>query len=201
MKPVAVVGLSPSTHIDAPFTNPHWECWGLPWDAGFWIHMDRLFEMHDRSFWGGGKPCSQYEHGYLDKLQTQVDVPLYMHEPHRDIKASVRYPFEMVNRVVFGHFPRWDQEDWYNSSLAYMVALAIAMEAPKIGLWGVDMSNENNADYRHQLPNMSYLLGFAAARGIEIHIPEGPTELLRFRGDVSNTNDNPGYVRRYGLLK
>ncbi|MCK5604711.1 hypothetical protein KAR91_22670, partial [Candidatus Pacearchaeota archaeon] len=41
---IAIVGLSPTTHDQTPMD---WEIWGLPWDEGYWVHYDRLFEMHE----------------------------------------------------------------------------------------------------------------------------------------------------------
>ncbi len=45
---VAIIGLAQSTHDDAPWDDPEWEKWGLPWDHN-WAMLDRFFEMHDTS--------------------------------------------------------------------------------------------------------------------------------------------------------
>ena len=42
---IAVVGLSPSSHEDAPWGDDDWEIWGLPWDS-MWELIDVHFEMH-----------------------------------------------------------------------------------------------------------------------------------------------------------
>jgi len=47
---VAIIGLSATTHHLAPWSDPEWQKWGLPWD-GYHAQMDRLFEMHDMRFW------------------------------------------------------------------------------------------------------------------------------------------------------
>ena len=45
---VAIIGLAPSTHADAPWDDPTWEKWGLPWDSTGYGFMKRHFEMHDQ---------------------------------------------------------------------------------------------------------------------------------------------------------
>lgn len=157
---VAIIGLGPSNK-DAP----DWERWGLPWDPLF-PQYDLGFEMHDRKLWGKDGP---YRHlmpdkfpNYLDRLKSSY-VPVFMREHQPDITMSVRYPFTDVSDDL-------DIADYYGSSVAYMLALAIHREYGEIGLWGVDLSEDV---YDHQRPNLEHLLGIGKARGINFVIPEG----------------------------
>jgi len=191
--------MAPSTEGDAPYEDPEWECWGLPWHKVRWAYFDRLFEMHDRALWES--PQSNRENEYLEKLQD-LWVPVYMQEKEMDIPQSVAYPFETLRGTFWRGFPRWDQEDWYNSSLSYAMVMAIDEGADEIGLWGIDMSSRHaEGEYRYQLPNMDYLIGRAEGAGIKVTIPQGPTELLKFEGEgIRMGKMMPSYPKRYGRL-
>ena len=185
----------------APWKNPNWECWGVPWDAN-WPDMDRLFEIHPREELE--KATADRPSDYWEKLQDYIDWgPIYMHRHWDDIPRSVPYPFDDVNADVFADFPRapWDdQKDWYGSSPAYMLALAIHEKADRIGLWGIDCTTQ--ADYDYQNDNLAYLIGFAQGRGIEVLLPQGPTNLLKFNGvDIPFGTTRLTYPRRYGFLQ
>ena len=170
-----IVGLGPS-HDLVPWREE--ETWGLPWDA--WSpRYDLLFEMHDRSlFESKGKQ-------YMDRLRDS-DVPVIMQERHDDIPNSVAYPLDAVSSIV---------GDYYGSSVAYMVALAITRKENRIVLYGVDLSD----DYDHQRPNLEYLIGFARGRGIEVEVPEGSLLLKRRKTDEYQ-DMGVIYPERYGSL-
>ena len=171
---VAIVGLGPS-HDDVPWKE--WETWGLPWDA--WSpRYDALFEMHDRSLF------ETRSGSYTDDLITS-NIPTYMQKKHGDIPMSREYPLRKVSALV---------GDYYGSSIAYMIALAIYLDYSEIGLWGVELSN----DYDHQRPNLEYLLGFAKGRGIKVNVSGGRL-LSRRKTDVYQKL-GVLYPQRYGEL-
>ena len=142
---VAIVGLADDTRGEIPWDSD-WEIWGLPWD-GDYARYDRLFEIHD---------IRMLSDSHMNRLED-VWVPLYM--MYGDLPNATPYPFDEVVGMV---------GDYFESSLSYMVALAIFEGAEEIGLWGVTMSD----DYWLQRPNMEYLLGFAKGRGIKVSIPD-----------------------------
>jgi hypothetical protein len=200
-KSIAIIGRAPSTHHNAPWESEDWELWGLPWDNGYWSQYDRFFEMHPRDELE--KEEADRPEEYWERLSEIIDWgPVYMHQSWPDIPRSVPFPFEEVNADVFENFPRstWDvQVDWYNCSPAYMLALAIHEQAPRIGLWGIDVSDAGEYAYEH--PNMAYLIGLAIGRGIEISLPVGPTNLLKFQGNnIPFGTKKLNYPRRYGFL-
>ena len=172
---IAIAGMSPS-YKQAPFDNPDWEVWGLPWHEGVWSRYDRLFEMHDLRLLDkrGGQ--------YIDRLKS-VDVPLYMQEKYFD--NVTQYPFDGVNT------------DYFNSSIAYMLALAMT-ETDSIGIFGVDMKAED--EYFYQRPNLEYLIGLADGMGIDVYIPD-ESPLIKFSGEgIQFLSSYPSYVDRYGWL-
>ena len=192
MRQVAIVGLAPSTHDDAPYEDPDWEVWGLPWDEERWPYCDRLFDIHPLECIRKATP-SFYRDGYEDRLK-ELEYPLYMQEDYVDIPNAIEYPLKEVSDLV---------GDYYNSSVAYMLALAIYEEYDKIGLWGVDMIGRGEMghadEYADERPNCEYLLGFAKAKGIEIYLPD-ECPLLKFGGRFPLGTVIPNYGHRYGYL-
>lgn len=180
---VAIVGLSPATHDLAPWDDPDWEIWGLPWDEGYWRYMDRHFEMHDMRLLESDHCKRPVD--YFDRLR-ECDH-LYMQEAYLDTGAK-RYPFEEVAKTT----------DYWNSSIAYAMAMAIHEGAEEIGVYGVDMKGDD--EYGYQKPNMEYLIGLARGRGIVVHVPE-ESPLLKFNAVGIRFYDHvPTYVNRYGWL-
>ena len=175
---VAVIGLSPS-QADAQWGDTSWEKWGLPWSA-YWEGMDRHFEMHDLSLLNDVR-CKR-KPDYFDQL-AQCNV-LYMQEDFRNAK---RYPFEDVATTT-GYY--------WNSSIAYIMAMAIHEGADEIGIWGVDM--KDSEEYSYQRPNMEYLIGLAMGRGIKVTIHES-SPLCKFNTEGIKFYDfEPHYILRYG---
>ncbi len=166
---VAIVGMSP-TAATAPWNDPEWEKWGLPW-SGEWARMDRLFEVHCR--W----ESLQKREGYRDRLET-CGVPLYMQG--NPVSGALPYPADGVIALM---------GEYLESSVAYMVALAIYEGAEEISIHGVDMKSYEEHGY--QKPNMEYLIGFARGRGIKVHVRDD-SPLLKHSGFA-------GYKTRYGF--
>lgn len=195
---VAVVGLSPSTHHLTPWGDPEWEIWGLPWDAEGSSRMHRHFEMHNRELLE--RPEARRQADYWEHL-AQLEC-VYMQQHWDDVPGSVPFPLDDVQQNVFRDFPRgsWDeQKDWYNSSPAYMLALAIHEGAETIGLWGIDVRDDS--EFAYESPCLEYLIGLAVGRGIEVIIPEGPTHLNIFRGEGIKLGEMmPVYKKRYGYV-
>lgn len=179
---VAVVGLGHS-HKDAPWTDPSWEKWCLLWDP-CWEQADRLFQMHDLD-WIEDRKHSYTNEGDAIRHQTDIGLPLYMREQY--FPHVIRYPVEDVIRTI--------GRDYFNSSIAYMFALALHKGFGEIGLWGVGM--KANTEYQYQRPNMEWLLGLAQGMGVKVYMPEG-TPLLKFNGGKPAPSFNGRAAVRYG---
>jgi hypothetical protein len=143
VKKIAIVGLSDSAK-GAPWLDPEWEMWGLPWDREHYVMCDRLFEIHAYGSWNTPE--------YWEELED-VGIPVYMQEQCG--LGSLRYPIEDVVEEV---------GDWFTCSTAYMLALAIHEKPDVIGMWGITGSE----NYAHQRPNLEYLLWVAKHKGIKI---------------------------------
>lgn len=182
---VAVIGLSPTTHGKAPWIDAEWQKWGLPWDA-HWARLDRAFELHDLRLLEGEH--SRRGADYMDRLRGIGS--LFMQEAYPSIGNAMRYPFEAVAESIGAYY--------FNSSIAYALALAIHEGAEEIGIWGVDMKGED--EYAYQRPNMEYLIGVARGKGIKVYVPD-ESPLCKFQGTgIKFYRHEPVYQSRYGWL-
>lgn len=159
---VAIVGLAGDCRDSVPWSDPAWELWGLPWDAEGWPRLHRTFEMHDDL---------TPDAAYSERLQSCAR--LY---------TQANYPVAEVAQTTGGVF---------ESSVAYMLALAIHEGAEEIGIWGVTM--EGNDEYAYQRPNCEYLIGLARGRGIKVFVHER-SSLCKYGRKF------PIYPERYGAV-
>ena len=179
---VAIVGLAPSTHDQAPFEDPDWEAWGFAQDEDGYPYLDRVFEMHPLDFIRGVR-----RPGFEDRLK-EFDVPLYMQEAYPAIPNATAYPIEDVIAVI---------GDYFNSSIAYMLGLAILEKVDRIGVWGVDMAGDD--EFGYQRPNTEYMIGFAKGLGIDVVVPE-ESSLVTFGVDGGGKYTK-NWTGRYGYYE
>ena len=191
---IAICGMA--QHDKSEVDNFNGEIWGLPWDEGRWPFFDRYFEIHPLDLLR--KPEAQRRDGYEDRLKS---LPiLYMQEAYEDIPIAIRYPVEkVVDNLGF---------DYFNSSIAYLMGMALLEGADKIGIWGVDMADLEPvpgdpsyiSEFAYQRPNMEYLIGLARGRGVDVYIPER-SPLAKFHGEgIPLGLMYPSYPQRYGYL-
>ena len=185
---VAIVAKAPSSRLLAPFDDPDWEIWGLS-DAVSYVgdeRWHRWFELHD---------LARYQETYAWYWQWLTkdhgDRPLYIgraDDPMAGrIPSGVVYPTEAIT-AKFGRY--------FNNSVSFMLAAAIALKPDTIGLWGVDMAVDqvNNAEYSHQRPSCEYFIGLARGLGIEVIVPE-ESDLLKV-GRLYGIEANRGVMDR-----
>ena len=173
---VAIIGLAHESRNQAPWEDKEWELWGLPWDNFGWPLFTRSFEMHDSRLLNSEH--SKRGEGYAQRLK---DCQPYTQD---------NYPFESVSKSI--------GQAYWNSSIAYAMAMAIHEGAEEIGIYGVHMSGTD--EYAYQRPNMEYLIGVARGKGIKVHIPE-ESSLCKFEPYGIKFYDHmPTYVDRYGWL-
>lgn len=165
-KNIAIVGAAPSSRMLAPYHDDAWECWGINTSYHWQPVWHRWFDIHDPETIKSGNP---------DHWQwlTQQTKPIVMQRQIKEIPASVAYPLDDV-RKEFG--------EYLTNSVSYMLALAITLKPKVIGLWGVDMAQDNTklelSEYAHQRPSCEFFVGIAKGRGIEVVIaPE--SDLLK----------------------
>lgn len=161
MRKVAVIGKCSNTRADAPIHDTSWEIWALGWDPLPTCH--RMFEMHNywRNFLGNEEDAAAHRRWLMGQ-----HVPVYMLQREEDIPTSVAYPMD----AVADYCGRTYQGTPYlESSISYMVALAIYERVDRIGIWGCDLTTAG--EYAYQRPNLEYLIGFARGKGISVYVP------------------------------
>jgi hypothetical protein len=161
LRKVAIIGKCSNSRSDAPMHLDGWEIWGLAWDL--LPRCDRYFEMHEnwRDHAGGGEVAEHHK-----AWMAGLTVPIYMRRAEPEIPFSIAYPMDdvaaLIGRTCHG-------TPYLESSIAYMMALAMLEGAGHIGIWGCDLST--GGEYAYQRPNMEYLIGLARGRGVKVYVP------------------------------
>lgn len=161
MKRVAITGTAPS--ID--------EC---PWDdkdLTIWIpssslvnqnatpkRMDAIFEIHKTTQWDR---IPERSWAMIRDRINETGKPCYMQGKADDVPKSKEYPLGEVVQTL--------GSEYFTSSIAYMLGLAIHLGYERIELYGVRMADDT--EYAYQRPCCEHWIGFARGRGIEVIIP------------------------------
>lgn len=156
---VAILGRA-ETFALAPFEDPTWELWALPWHHQV-RKAHRLFEIHSRDSMSivNQMPPSWEQASNL----RHPGVPVYCHKSRLpSFPSGVEYPFE----AVLASLPI----PFLESSISYQIALALYEGVDEIGLFGVSMAAQSEYDY--QRPSATYLVGLAQGRGVKVTIPQ-----------------------------
>lgn len=153
-KRVAIVGFAASSMSMAPFEDPTWSVWAMNQLYRKIPRADRWFEIH----------TNWHEHVVEgtdhQKWLADAPIPIYMVNRVPSIPNSVRYPLE---RVIHGNL------DYFTSSVAFMIALAIDEGFTEIGLWGIDLIVGD--EYHYQKACAEFWLGVAHGKGITVTLP------------------------------
>lgn len=174
---IQICGLASSCK-QAPIVD---EAWGLPWSP-LSHRYSVWFELHDRSLW------ERRGEAYVQSLRDS-EVPIYMQRVEPDIPMSREYPLHEVVECIGA--------DYFNSSIAYMVGLAI-LQGRDVELWGVDCHVYE--EWAFERPCNEYLIGVARGKGLKVWVHPN-SSLLRFTPDILYMNERQYYRGRYGWLK
>lgn len=156
---VAICGTASSSRAEIPKQPDDVELWGLNKSYTWMPRYSRWFDMHR---WG---TASYHDNAYREWMRQQR-VPIFRHEALSDVPCSVEFPMEAVlRRPQGGQYQRL-----FTSTIAYMMALAIAEGVSEIRLLGVDMAT--NSEYAYQRDACLYWKGVAEGRGIEVYLPD-----------------------------
>ena len=159
---VAVVGTASSSSHKAPYDLESWEIWSLGANAGSIPRFTRWFEMHTQRVL---RAANAWDASF--KFWGECGDKLMLGHPCSELPYAKPYPIEEI-KAKFGNY--------FTSTIAYMVALAIHEGASEIGLWGIEMLADE--EYARQRPCVEYYLGMARAMGINVVIAE-ESPLLR----------------------
>ncbi len=165
MNKLAIVGAEPKTRDKAPYDDPSYDIWFISdWANSDWakrftasieIHLPKIYENHPRD-------PKYYE--YLKNTTT----PVYMQNVDKNIPASVEFPLEDVKKLVDNMKILGRGVSVWNSSVSYLLSLAIVKGYEEIDVYGVEMSN--SSEYHSQQPIFAFWVGYAAGKGIKLNI-------------------------------
>lgn len=154
---IAIVGSHSQTRLMAPFNDPDWTVWACsPANMnGVLPRVDAWFEMHIPA------QSETRPEDYIAFLRTLPVVYMRDAEAAKTIPGAVAYP-DAEMKQQFGPF-------FWSSSIAHLLAFAIAQEPTDIGLWGVHMASHE--EYAYQRQGCQYFIQRARDRGIQITVP------------------------------
>lgn len=169
---IAIVGSAPSSRDLAPWNDPDWAVWCCsPAIYPLAKRSDVWFELHRFLPYPPGKPQEPGTRPYFSAEFCEFlnRHPLvFMSEKHHLVKNSERYPYEeMLQKHGPFHF---------NSTISWIIALALECKPKAIGLFGIDMAA--NEEYAYQRPGCQHFLGLAKSLGIDVVLPP-ESDLMR----------------------
>ncbi len=171
-KKVAIVGFTAS-RSQAPFGQPGWEIWLC---NNLWKFAPndwhRLYDLHDVKTIEEDREHEAFLSGQPQKRLDGTTVALgdrevYTWDPKPEWPTAVAFPKAKVNEF-FGRY--------FNNSISWMIAHAIAENATELHIYGVDMAT--GTEYASQRPSCEYFLGMAVGMGIKVHVPN-ESDLLK----------------------
>ena len=185
MREVAIVGFAEKSRQTV------WpdgvEVWTLncAWRFDF-ARIDRLLEIHTLDQLTADRDNPQgWEADHWRWLQG-VTFPVYMQERIPEVPASVKYPLDEIIEDLFCHLWREEvyhgdtestekkkeliREKYLTSSVGLLMALAIYERVNRIYLSGIEL--ETGSEYTYQRDGMTYLIGLANGRGIDVILSE-----------------------------
>lgn len=172
---IAVVGFCQTSREYTPWDDPRYTIIGLNRGSIFMKRADIWYDLHSPLIrgWKHRRPGKHLE------FLKNFPGPVFLHEVDPEIPNSVRYPFEEVTEDLGANVFRMTADGtrtdsktrpYYDSSIAYELALAIHWQPKEIMLVGVDLNTES--EYKWQRSGVQWLLGVASGRGIDVVLPD-----------------------------
>jgi hypothetical protein len=148
------------------------------------LKHDRLFVMDDLRVFVKRMEKAGRTH-YTDWMKVH-DKPIYTSIDYPEFPSSVRYPLERVIKTL-------QNPSYFNSTVAYALALAIVEGFETIKLYGCDFTYENNHRSESGRGCVEFLIGIGHAMGISMQVAGNSTLM-----DQSVPSDHKlyGYIRQ-----
>ena len=153
------MGAAPTSKDLLPFDDALWEVWACSPGNYTAPRVDAWFEMHslDRKFCPGNDP-------YIRALQTHSRV--YVAKEDARLPHAIVYPKDEIYKF-YGNGPFLDT--FFQSSVSFMLAMAIKLKPEVVGLWGIDMAAAD--EYGQQRPGCHFFFNEAHKLGVNIVAP------------------------------
>lgn len=180
---VCLCGMAKSSRYDAPVDDPDYDVWTLNEAEGLYVkdkklrnadgkkgfledasgafRCDLLLQMHPEFEYTN--PENFNDSGHWEYLQQEHPFPIMMLGIDERIPASNKYPLDDI-LADFGEISQY-----FTSTCAYMIALAIHWGYKTIRIAGFEMASEE--EYHNQRNCAEFWLGIARGRGLKIELP------------------------------
>ena len=164
---IAIVGFALGTVHKAPYQDDEVEKWGINqlWKVAQDKHFDRWFELHSLYDFYHSNPGHQ-------QFLREFEGPVYVREEDYQLalKWGIKNAVPFPHRIILENF-----RPYFTNTISWLLALAIMMHPEWMGVYGVDMAQDNilTAEYSEQRPSCEYFLGIAEGLGIDLDIPNG----------------------------
>lgn len=196
-KTVAIVGSHPLTHSLVPWHKSYIDVWVFNEAAslGWPKRVQGVFQLHQPPIWKN--PVNRNDPKHYEWLQKEHAFPIYMQEHYPDVPSSVEYPLAPICDELLPGITRHVRRNgkdkayeeavrYFTSSVTYAIALAIYQGYERIEIYGIEM--ETTTEYKRQRDGVTFWIGIALGRGIEVCIPDVSTLLnsllYGYEGDV-----------------
>lgn len=189
IKRCCICGTAPSLKL-VPWDDPTLEMWLLNdmylthaprADRWFDLHPFEMFFFRDErqaTLKAEDVPAGTYVRpaGHIEWLAKQ-SVPVYIQKPDPRVPRGIVYPRAEIEAFIRDHAKGQEaDEDWYDSTPAWMLAMAMFEGYTEIHIYGIHLATE--WEYQKQKPNLTYLIGLARGMGITVKVPKA-SPLLR----------------------
>ena len=175
---LVILGTADPSRGMAPYKDKSYEIWAVAVAATYpdVRRIDALFELHTAGYWE--------QDPNVKKRLSETTIPIYMHDVHEDIPASVKFPVEEVKQY----------RAYFTSSIAYMLGLAFHSfrtegKPKEVALYGVNMSSAE--EYTEQRACCEYWMGCLETAGVDVKLTEGGALMVAQNGLYGFENYNP----------
>lgn len=195
---VVILGSHPGTRAEFDFDRTDCDVWVFNEAAQKeWCkRADAVFQMHSPIIWRN--PANRNDGRHFDWLKSGETPTVYMQEKYPEIPKSERFPREGIKEAILQNINQG--AEYYTSSPAYAVALAVYLGYKRIEIYGVEM--ETDTEYRYQRDGVAFWVGVAVGAGIEVELHalqflKAP--LYGYEGDIKLEYDY--FTERISLLQ
>lgn len=180
---VAIVGSHPGTRGEFDFSRTDCDIWlfNEAAQADWAGRCDAVFQMHAPVIFRN--PGNRNNARHYDWLRSGETPAVYMQEQYEDVPRSVTYPRHEIRSLILANFN--GGQEYYTSSPAYAIALAVYSGYRRIEIYGVEM--ETDTEYRFQRDGIAFWVGVAVGQGIEVELHSRQflvAPLYGYEGDV-----------------
>lgn len=169
---VAIVAKA-ATAAFAPYDDPTWEIWGIPW-VRYRRTPDLLFDLHSDECWQH-LDMPEDEKRDWERRVNEEGTAIYCH-PSRCYLFRNAKPFPYHAILNISPIP------YFENSIAYQLAFAAWSHEQgrisEISLCGVNMMGTR--EYLWERASVTYWVGYLLGKGINVTTPEGSALFMSY---------------------